>query len=138
MKANPLLLVVGPLYAVAGLALTFAPAEVIEALGGDAGAIATWAGQTAGAGLLALGWSNWIQRHAVVGGIYGRPILLANLLFAATAGGAAFSAWRNVRCSAALVAAVILAAIFVAFALRLLRPPALPAAAQSAEGGDGH
>jgi len=126
MRLDPLLLVTAALYVGAGLALTFAPAEILAALGQAVGAPATWAAQLAGAGLLAVGWQNWLQRHAVVRGIYGRPTLLANLMFGLTAGGACLSAWRAGVGAGALAAAVALLAAAGAFGLRMRQAPAPP------------
>lgn len=66
-----------------GLPLLFAPAEMAAAFG--------WAGQEpltslAAGGLLAVAVLDWTGRGAVYGGIFGRPIILANLVLALTAG----------------------------------------------------
>jgi hypothetical protein len=127
MKMNPVLVGVAALYAAAGLVLTFGPSEALSAMGGGAGPIETWAAQLAGAGFLGLAILNWAQRYAVVGGVFGRPLLLANLLFAMAGAGASVSAWRDARCTTALAAACVLGVVAVAFGLRLFRPP--PAAA---------
>jgi hypothetical protein len=122
MRLNPLLVAVAVLYGAAGLALTFASPEILVLLGGESGAISTWAGQIAGAGLMAVGLLNWLQRYAVVGGILGRPVLLMNLIFAMAGAGASVSAWRAAGCTAALVVAGVLGVVAVAFGLRLFRP----------------
>lgn len=62
-----------------GLALVFLPMELAPVLGlggGDAWLPA----QLFGGALAAFGILNWAGRGAVYGGIYGRPILLGNLL----------------------------------------------------------
>ncbi len=122
MKLNPLLVALAALYAGAGLVLTFLPAESLAALGGSAGAIETWAAALAGAGFLALAILNWAQRYQVVAGVLGRPILLANLLFAMVAGGASLSAWQDARCTTALAAAVVFGVVILMFGIRLFRP----------------
>jgi hypothetical protein len=122
LPLNPLLVATAAVYLAAGVALTFAGGEAIEALGGASGAIETWAVQLAGAGLVAIGWLNWVQRHAIVGGILGRPVLLVNLVFAAAGAGASLSAWRDSGATAALIAAVVMGVAFMAFGLRLFRP----------------
>lgn len=127
MRLNPLLVAVAALYAVAGLALTFAPAEVLAALGGASGPIESWAGQLAGAGFMSIAILDWAQRYAVVAGVLGRPLLLANLLFAMAGAGASYSAWTGARCHTALAAAIAMGFIVAAFGIRLFRPP--PAAA---------
>jgi hypothetical protein len=79
--------------------------------------------QLAGAGLLAVGWLNWVQRYAVVAGVLGRPVLLTNLVFGAVGAGASFTAWRQSSSTVALLSALILGAVFVAFGARLYRRP---------------
>lgn len=71
-----------------GLALLFAPSETSTALGWGGGVVAP---SVAAGGLLALAVLNWMGRGAIYGGIYGRPIVLANLVFALTAGLALFN-----------------------------------------------
>lgn len=61
-----------------GLALNFAPDEVGAALGVD-GANALPMQMLAGA-LIGVGLLNWYSREAVFGGIYGRPLGLANIV----------------------------------------------------------
>jgi hypothetical protein len=61
-----------------GLALNFAPGEAAAALGIEGGStlpLQLLAGALVGVGLL-----NWYSREAVFGGIYGRPIGMANIL----------------------------------------------------------
>ena len=61
-----------------GLALNFAPGEAAAALGiGEANALPLQllAGALVGVGLL-----NWYSRQTVFGGIYGRPVGLANIV----------------------------------------------------------
>ena len=40
---------------------------------------AAWIGQLVGAAWLGMAGLNWLQRRAVLGGIYGRPVVFANL-----------------------------------------------------------
>ena len=62
-----------------GFALLFAPGEVLSSLLPGAPAGAQWLGQCLAAAWLALGALNWLQRNVVLGGIFGRPAVLANL-----------------------------------------------------------
>jgi hypothetical protein len=78
LQANALLL--GAL----GLALLFAPVETASALGWGASSPA--APSLAAGGVLALAILDWTARGAIFGGIFGRPIVLANLAMAATGG----------------------------------------------------
>lgn len=60
-----------------GAACVFAPVEVGVALTGRGDPLAF---SLLGAALLGLGMMTWMTRHAPIGGIYGRPVLMANLM----------------------------------------------------------
>ena len=62
-----------------GLAMLFAPQETTWVVAGSEASES--AGQLISAGLLSLAILDWAGRGAVYGGIYGRPIVLANFLF---------------------------------------------------------
>ena len=64
---------------VAGLALLFAPDLLLPALIPGFPAAAVWLGQLLAAAWLGVAALNWLQRSALLGGIYGRPTVLANL-----------------------------------------------------------
>ena len=63
----------------AGAALLFASDVVLPALVPGFPPAAAWLGQLLGAAWLGVAALNWLQRGAVLGGIYGRPVVLANL-----------------------------------------------------------
>jgi hypothetical protein len=120
------------LLAVSGGALLFAPDVLLPALVLGFPPTAAWLGQLLGAAWLGVAALNWLNRATILGGIYGRPVVLANLalylvsalsLLRVVADGAAPRAiW------AALLPATALAALYGALLLRgpfdLLRPPA--------------
>jgi len=62
-----------------GVALVFAPDVLLSAVGPGFPPAVGWLGQLLGAAWLGMAALNWLQRDAVLGGIYGRPIVLANL-----------------------------------------------------------
>ena len=64
--------------AIGGIALLFASDELLAPVVPEASASVTLLGQLIAGGWLALAWLNWNQRHSVIGGIYGRPTVLAN------------------------------------------------------------
>jgi len=66
--------------AIGGIALLFGSDELLPRLMPGMPPGATVLGQLVSAGWLALAWLNWNQRRIVVGGIYGRPTVLANLM----------------------------------------------------------
>ncbi|UGB44212.1 hypothetical protein LQ772_09360 [Frateuria edaphi] len=65
---------------IGGVALLFGSDELLPRLMPGMPAGATVLGQLISAGWLALAWLNWNQRRMIVGGIYGRPTTLANLM----------------------------------------------------------
>ena len=105
-----------------GAALLFAPDVLLPALVPGFPPTAAWIGQLLAAAWLGVAALNWLQRGAVLGGIYGRPVVVANLalyfvsamsLLRAVVGGAApMAAW------AALALAAPLATVYGALLLR--------------------
>ena len=113
----------------AGAALLFAPDVLLPAVVTDFPPAAAWLGQLLGAAWLGVAALNWLQRATVLGGIYGRPVVLANValyfisalsLLRALLGGAVPAALWLVLVPTALLAA--------AYGALLLRGPfdALP------------
>ena len=108
--------------AVGGVALLFAADAVLPALAPGFPPAAAWLGQLLGAAWLGVAAMNWLQRDTVLGGIYGRPVVFANValyfvsalsLLRALVGGAARPAlW------VACVPAAVLAAAYAALLLR--------------------
>ncbi len=69
------------LLAAVGLALDFLPQEAAALLGLAAAPALTVILQCLAAALLGLGYLDWLSRANLMGGIYSRPLALANLLF---------------------------------------------------------
>lgn len=67
------------LLAAAGLATLFLPDAVLGLLAPGLPPGVAWLGQLLASAWLAVAVLNWLQRHATLGGIYGRPTVLANL-----------------------------------------------------------
>lgn len=86
MSTKLLLTATALLLALPGLFLLFAPDAALAALGGGDGAAPQLMAQLAGAMALALAVNNWMARGAALGGIYGRPLLVADLAAMLTAG----------------------------------------------------
>ena len=63
-----------------GLALLFAPDVVLGALAPGMPPQAYWLGQLLAAAWLGVASLNWLQRGAVIGGIYARPLVSANFI----------------------------------------------------------
>lgn len=63
-----------------GIALLFASDSIMPALAPGFPEHAAWLGQLVGAGWLAVAALNWLNKSTLIGGIYGRPLVLANLI----------------------------------------------------------
>jgi hypothetical protein len=72
-RASASLLLVG------GAALLFAPEASLAPFGVGLPVNAHWVAQLLGGAWLGAASLNWLQRSALLGGIYGRPIVSANL-----------------------------------------------------------
>lgn len=81
MKARPILLVSGMFLLGGALPAIFAPQEVAEVLGSRGRLAGPVLVQLLGAALFGLGFLDWFSRYSAIGGIYGRPVLVANLSF---------------------------------------------------------
>ena len=68
-------------FGLAGAGATFLPAELLTHVRQPDARILVVFIQTLGALYLALAMLNWMSRGATIGGIYGRPLIVANLLY---------------------------------------------------------
>ena len=65
---------------VGGLAMLFASDVILPRLVPGFPPAAAWLGQLLGAAWLGVSGLNWHHRSALLGGIYGRPVLTTNML----------------------------------------------------------
>ena len=63
----------------AGILLLFASDRILPSLVAGYPAGGVWVGQVLSAAFLGFAALNWLQRRTPVGGIYGRPLVIANL-----------------------------------------------------------
>lgn len=64
---------------VAGIALLFAPDQVLPNVVPAYPKAALWLAQLLGAAWLGVAGLNWLHRASLLGGIYGRPVVVANM-----------------------------------------------------------
>ena len=64
-----------------GFAFVFAPRGMLALLAPGTPRTVAWIGQLLGAALVGLGCLNWFNRHTLLGGIYARAVVLANVTF---------------------------------------------------------
>jgi hypothetical protein len=119
VRINFLLTAAAAIYGVAGIALLFAPDELLAAAGAPSSQLVAWLAQALGSALFALAFMNWMNRFTRTEGVLGRPVLLPNLFFATTAFWLALGAWRREPGPVLLACAVVLGILAVAFGARL-------------------
>jgi hypothetical protein len=111
-------------YAVVGIAYLFAPAETAT-LFGFGGANAALPLQLLGAAYLGFAALNGMSRQSIAGGIYSRPLLVANLLFALTSALTMLRPLLVVSVPPMFWILFLASALFAVLFMRLLlRPPA--------------
>ncbi len=84
-RPNPLLTIAAVLYVAAALPLLFAPDEVIAASGGASSPPLLAVVQLLGCALFGFGILDWMTRYCRTDGIFGRPVVVANLSHTASA-----------------------------------------------------
>ncbi len=84
-RPNPLLLGSAVLYFAAALPLLFAPDELLSYAGAAPSALDSVLLQVIGSAIFGFAMLNWMNRFGPIGGIYGRPVVIANFSHAAIA-----------------------------------------------------
>jgi len=79
MNTKLIMTITAILLAVIGIGLTFAPDNIIALLGINDNVVTRLILQLMGAGYFAFAMLNWMAKGAIIGGIYNRPIGVANL-----------------------------------------------------------
>lgn len=107
-----------------GLAGSFLPREILAKLGMPQNAVLALVIQLAGALYIAFAMLNWMAKDSVIGGIYNRPLAMANVLHF-TAGGLALLRGSVVKGapSGVLVMAGFYTALAIAFGLIIFTSP---------------
>lgn len=128
MKTNFDILATSVTYLLIGLGLFFAPDVLLQAANQEPSLFMLWLAQVLGAAMLGMGWMNYLNKTSPIGGIYGRPLLLQNLMFAFPSFIFSFKSWQaNPDQIIFLYAAVVFGLIGVAIMLRFLGKGPVPA-----------
>ncbi len=114
MNSRLLLIASSIFLALLGLAATFAPHEVLAALGTSAEEPLPVLVQLAGALYLGFAFTNWTAKGSLVGGVYARPISVGNF-FHFVAGALALGKFLLANSSSSPL--VVLTVAYVVFAL---------------------
>jgi len=108
----------------AGVGASFLPVEILAALGTPGGGLPPTFVQLLGALWLAFAMLNWMARGSPMGGIYGRPIVVANLThFAIGAMTLAKLVFAGTVDVVVITAATVYAAFAIAFGTVLFISP---------------
>ncbi|MDZ7632136.1 MAG: hypothetical protein U5K74_12530 [Gemmatimonadaceae bacterium] len=124
MPTNPLLVTVSVVYGVGGLALLFAPDVIMSQVATGVPPVAIWIAGMFGGALVAMSLLNWFSRQSLIGGIYGRPLLLANLMLLSNITFSSLRLWRAQPAPLFAVVTVLGAVFVIAFGRLLFRTPA--------------
>ena len=101
-------------FGIAGISLSFFPQEILTHLGIAADELLTLCFQILGAMYLGFGMLNWMTKSSIIGGIYNKPIAMANFLHFVVA---ALAYTKGVTAIPEVPALVwVIAAVYVLFA----------------------
>ena len=110
--------------AAGGIALLLGSEELLAPVVQGAPASVTLLGQLVASGWIAMAWLNWNQRHLVIGGIYGRPTVLANFtLYLVSSSSLAHRLIGGDTPAVLVVLALLFGALTLAYAMLLLGGP---------------
>jgi hypothetical protein len=122
-KPNLLLTASAVVYFIAALPAIFAGDELLDWAGAVGTPVELALLQLLGAAIFSLAMLNWMNRYSVTGGIFGRPLVVANLTNSAISALMLIHLSRQVGLSAALgIALGFYAVIALAFGARLFLP----------------
>ena len=109
---------------VGGFALLFGADTILPRLAPGVPSSAGWLGQLVAAAWIGVAVMNWMQRTSVLGGIYGRPVVSANLvLYFVSTLSLVRARMHDVIPAMAWVVIVPLALLAAAYGALLLRGP---------------
>jgi hypothetical protein len=112
MKSSILLTTTAVGLAVTGVALLLAPSEVASAVGGESSPLIA---QLLGASLIGAGAANWLARRSSIGGIYGRSIVVENMVLFGISALVSARAFMSHRATPLLALAVIVGVLAAGF-----------------------
>lgn len=119
MNGKSILISSSAVLALAGLAASFAPAELLRALGSSDTGPTVAVVQLLGALYLAFAFVNWTAKENPIGGIYSRPIALGNLTHFLMGALSLVKLYVAGQKSVAVAAMVVVYAIFAILFARL-------------------
>jgi hypothetical protein len=107
----------------AGLVLLFLPQEVVGLAGGPPASTPALAMQLMGALYLGVAMTDWTARDSLLGGVYGRPVVLGNVAHFAIGALALLKGASAHPQVASWVAALVYAVLAVLFSVTMVRGP---------------
>lgn len=107
-----------------GILLSFLPQETLRFFGGEPLPLLVLLVQATGALYLGFGILNWTARAVLLGGIYSRPVAMANFLHFAVVSAALLKALMNGQRSAVVLAGIVVYLVFAGWFGYVLFSPA--------------
>lgn len=124
LRFNPLLTASALVYLLVGTTFIFAGDDLLRGAGASSTAVEIALVQLLGAALFGFGMLNWMNRFAQVGGIYGRPLVVANFANAFTSALMLMHVAREAPMTVPLAAGVVAYALLaLGFGARLFGSP---------------
>ena len=106
-----------------GMALLFAPGAIVEAIGAPSSTATDLVGQLLGGAWLGLAVPNWLQRRAIIGGVYMRPLVFANTMHYVVAALVLWKAPQREATALVSIAALASALLAVVYGALLMKGP---------------
>jgi hypothetical protein len=107
-----------------GLALSFAPAELVRAASGSSSPPLVVLAQTCGALYLGFAMLNWMAKDNLIGGIYSRPVAMGNFVHFFAVAMALLKAFASLPKSVGSFALIVIDVLLaVGFGLVLFQHP---------------
>ncbi|RED96979.1 hypothetical protein C7460_11327 [Marinoscillum furvescens DSM 4134] len=111
------------LLALAGISLSFLPQEISTYLSGSSHPVFSLALQLLGALYLGMAMLNWMNKNKLLGGIYGRPITMANFIHFLVGGLSLVKATSVANQPAFIITTIIYSTFAVGFGYLWLNTP---------------
>jgi hypothetical protein len=109
--------------AAGGLALLFVPQSIVAAIGAPPSTAIDLIVQLLGAAWLGLAGLNWLQRRAIIGGVFLRPLVFANTIHYVVAALVLWKAPQRHDSALVSIAAIAIGLLAVVYSALLMKGP---------------
>ena len=109
--------------AAGGVALLFAPRSIIAAVGAPPSTATDLLVQLLGGAWLALAGLNWLQRGAIIGGVFMRPLVFANTIHFVIAALVLWKAPQRHEAAVVSSAAIVIGLLAIVYGALMMKGP---------------